>query len=218
MPIHKLNSLFFILVVLAGTPPAWAANDVSVVGLFGERAVVVVDGKRHVLGPGQSSPEGVRLIAVEGEGAMLEVAGQRQHYPLGVHISSTYREAQRDQVTIYPDSSGSYTYRGSINGKRVTFLIDTGADMIAINRRLADELRLDYRHPEAQGMVETASGLITAYYLKFSEVKLGEAITLYNVRGVVIDGDFPQTPLLGMSFLRQLDMQRQRGALTLHKR
>ena len=52
------------------------AADVRVVGLFSGRAVLLVDGQQRLLKPGQTSPEGVKLISATSEEALLLIDGQ----------------------------------------------------------------------------------------------------------------------------------------------
>ncbi|NND44879.1 MAG: TIGR02281 family clan AA aspartic protease, partial [Xanthomonadales bacterium] len=51
-------------------------------------------------------------------------------------------------------------------------------------------------------------------FVVLDELVIG-GITAHNVEAAVIEGSFPQTPLLGMSFLRQVSMEESAGVLTL---
>jgi len=48
-------------------------------------------------------------------------------------------------------------------------------------------------------------------------VRVGE-IELENVPAVVLEGDLPRQVLLGMSFLRRVDMEKKGGLLLLHSK
>ena len=56
---------------------------IDVVGLFKDKAVVVIDGTRRVLTLFEVSPEGVKLLAVESDYVVLEIAGKRAIHRLG---------------------------------------------------------------------------------------------------------------------------------------
>src|SRR5688572_9263818 len=59
-------------------PLAAAALDVNVIGLFPGKAVVVVNrGAPRTLAVGQSTPEGVKLVATDARAAVLEIDGRR---------------------------------------------------------------------------------------------------------------------------------------------
>ena len=87
-------------------------------------------------------------------------------------------------------------------------MVDTGASMIAINKHMAKKLGLLYRTDGTPGQIETASGVVRAYYLKFKNVKV-RTLELHDVEGVVVDGDFPTVALLGQSFLNRFSMRRE---------
>lgn len=196
---------------------AWAhaAGQVSVLALFKDKALIEVDGKRHLLSAGQISPEGVRLISANSEQAVLKINGKVGAYKLGTRISNRFEGPPPGaKVRIWPNSTGMYTVDGSINGFPIRFLVDTGATAIAMNRNQARRLGLQFRLDSVEGRTTTASGVAKAYYLKLSTVKVGE-ITLHNVDAAVIDGDYPQEVLLGMSFLGRINMNRDGSVLEL---
>lgn len=49
---------------------------IEIAGLLGEKAVLIIDGKQKILRAGETSAEGIKLIAVEAEGVTLEVGGR----------------------------------------------------------------------------------------------------------------------------------------------
>jgi len=60
----------------------------------------------------------------------------------------------------------------------------------------------------------TASGIVPAWSLSLTSVSVGE-VELKLVNAVVIEGNFPDISLLGMSFLSRLKMQDDGLLLTL---
>ena len=114
------------------------------------------------------------------------------------------------EVVLQRNRSGHYVASGRINGRKVTFLLDTGATDVAVSDELASSLGL--RH----GMritSQTANGAVTAWQTRLSEVGLGD-IRLFNVRASILPGVKGDEVLLGMSFLKQLEMV-QRGKYLL---
>ena len=207
----------FALVVASGC--AQAVESVQVLGLFKDRAVVQIGDRQRVLRPGETSPEGVRLVSANAREAVLEVDGRRGTFPLGSRISTQFATADQrgPAVQVWPGQDGTYTVAGSINGFPVTFLVDTGATQVAMNAIQAKRLGIDYRVAGKPSMAATASGVVRAYEVVLDRVKVGE-IELQRVEAGVIDGPHPRDVLLGMSFLQRLDMSRTGKVLELRKR
>lgn len=213
---HRMLTRSWLL--LAALPGAAQAADLSLYALFQDKAIVQVDGQRRMLKVGgDASPEGVKLISTntQSEEAVVELAGKRETLRLGVVISA-FTSSARESVTLYADTSGFFHAEGSINGTAVTFLVDTGANTIALNTALAKRAGIDYTRGK-QGVARTASGYARIYGVRLDTVKIGE-ITLRNVEAGVIDGPQPETPLLGMSFLGALDMRREGNKMELTRR
>ena len=190
----------------------------TVLGLFKDKAVVEVNGKRRTLSPGQTIPEGLRLISADSQVAIIEIDGKQAAYALGSRIGGRFSEVSPQAVVrIWPDKMGMYTVDGSINGFPLTFIVDTGATTVAINRNEAKRLGLDYKQKGVIGRTSTASGVATAYGLTLQKIRIGE-IELKDVKAVVIDSDFPKAALLGMSFLERLDMARDGKKMELRKK
>ncbi|SCZ55070.1 retropepsin-like aspartic protease family protein [Thiohalomonas denitrificans] len=195
----------------------WAGPNIIVLGLFSGKAVLTIDGERRVLSEGDISPEGVRLIQADSEGAVVEVEGRRERLALGTHIGSTFSAAKQREVRIWPDTGGMYTIDGSINGYSITFMVDTGATLVSMNSTEARRLGVDYLRDGRPAMLETASGREKAYRVNLDRISVGE-IKVRNVPAVVLEGNLPSRTLLGMSFLDQLDMQRDGKALVLRSK
>jgi aspartyl protease family protein len=199
---------------------AQAVESIKVVGLFTNKAIVEIDGKRRVLAVGKENRFGVRLILADSQAAVIEIDGERKRYTLGTHtaIGTNYTEpGARATVRVFPDPTGMYTINGSIQGFPVRFLIDTGATLIAINRNQAKRIGLNYKVDGQIGQAATASGTVKAYYLTLKRVKVGD-IELRDVPATVLDGDHPQLALLGNSFLGRLDMQRDGQIMELRQK
>ncbi|MDR9435689.1 MAG: TIGR02281 family clan AA aspartic protease, partial [Thiohalophilus sp.] len=120
------------------------------------------------------------------------------------------------EAVIYRQN-GMYFGSGSINGQSVSFIVDTGASAISMNEAQARRLGLDFRVIGDPIRVSTANGIARAYKVTLDRVKVGD-IQLNNVTGIVHEGGSPQVILLGMSFLGQLEMQRDGERLVLKKK
>ena len=206
--------LFIVLLSLAG---AQAATKVTVVGLFKNTAIVVIDGTRRLLRSGDTSPEGVKLISATSIEAVLEIDGEQKHYGLGGQIGGSYARPEQAKVRIWPTPDRMYVVLGSINGFPVKFIVDTGATLVSLSGREAKRLGIDYRVVGTPGQSSTASGIEKIYVVNLDKVKVGD-IEIRNVRGAVHDGDFPPATLLGMSFLSRLTMRQDGLVLELEKK
>ncbi len=216
----KRSSILKVVGLAAGLFAAHvaAAGKVSVQALFQDKAIVLVDGARHVLAVGEASPEGVKLLATDtsAETADIEVGGKRETLKLGVVISS-FAPRGKGSAILYPEGNGHFFADGWINGTPVHFMVDTGATVIAMSSSVAKSIGIDYRRNGHRAVASTAGGYVRTYDVKLDSVQVGD-ITLYSVDGSVIEGSDPQVVLLGMSFLGQLDMKRDDEKMELNER
>ena len=189
--------------------------DIVVRGLMRDMAVVEIDGTRRVLRVGQTSPEGVKLIAAESDQAILERAGKRAVYRLGESVAIRAVPRAKAVTRIVP-RKGMYYVEGAIEGKPVGFIVDTGATLVAFSERHAQELGIDYRQGE-QTQASTANGPVAAYRVRLKRVRAGR-IELRNVEALVLPGDSPFIPLLGMSFLNRVELERRGQVMLLEER
>ena len=194
-----------------------AGPDIVVQGLFSGKAVVQIDGQRRVLSPGQTSPEGVKLISADTHQAMLEVGGKQQSYTMGSAVSLNFTQAETVEERVFADDRGMFMSVGSINGQTVQFLVDTGATSIAMNTTQAKRLGVRYELDGEKSTASTASGFVTAYRVRLKSVSLGK-IRKRNIEAMVIDGQHPGPILLGMTFLGGLQVEKSGNTLTLKSR
>jgi aspartyl protease family protein len=195
--------------------PALAA-DVTLVGLIGAKAIVVIDGGApRTLAPGQKTAEGVLLLGTEKDAASFEIDGKKRTLRMGQAYSAAAR-AGRENVTLSADARGHFVTMGSINGGSVRFLVDTGATMVALPASEAKRLGINYLQGQ-RGQVQTANGVAVAYRVKLDTVRIGD-IEVNNVDAVVSENDAMGVILLGMSFLNRMEMKRDGQSMTLTKR
>ena len=158
-----LPVLFAALCVSLQQSPVFAGMDVRVVGLFADRAVLLVEGQQHLLRVGQTSPEGVRLVSASSESAVLLIDGEEVTARLDGRVSARKRSAAVKEVQVWRDTTGMYTTVGSINGLPVSFLVDTGATQVAMNASQARRRGIDYHVTGRPAEVTTASGVVHAW-------------------------------------------------------
>jgi aspartyl protease family protein len=118
------------------------------------------------------------------------------------------------EVVLLRNAQGHYVASGRINNEDVTFLLDTGATDVAIPGALADRLGLPRL---GRGMSRTANGTVPVWGTRLDSVQLG-AVLLRDVRATILPSMERGAPvLLGMSFLKQLEMVQREGRLTLRQ-
>lgn len=213
----NLRLIFIVLLLWASSNTAMAIGNISVQALFTGKAVIMIDGQRRVLAVGESSPEGVKLIAADSKKATLEIAGKREDYTPGSAISLSFEEPAVLEEKIYANKRNMFLTVGSINGQSVRFLVDTGATTVAMNKTQARKLGIRYRLDGEAATASTASGFVRSYRVLLKSVSLGK-IKRRNVEAMVIDGNHPGPILLGMSFLGGLKIEKSGNAMLLKQR
>jgi aspartyl protease family protein len=211
-----------MLMAILVSVPASAIESISVYALFNGQAILVIDGKKQMLRAGESSPEGLKLISSSTELAVVEIGGRREE--LGLHINPAKGPMTagvadiniNPSVTLVSDDRGFFHAEGEINNRPVTFLIDTGANTVAMSQSMANSLDLDYQSGSRE-LVSTANGIAPMYAITLEKVTLGP-IEVENVDCAVISDPGPAGILLGMSFLQAVDMVRQGNTMELTQR
>jgi len=117
------------------------------------------------------------------------------------------------EVLLEGNVQGHFVADGLINGKPVTFLLDTGATDVAIPAGLAEELGLTRGAPVT---LMTANGQTTGFRTRLESLVLGK-IVLHDVRAIVAPGFASDQILLGMSALKQLEFTQRAGTLVLRQ-
>ncbi|MEH6611532.1 MAG: TIGR02281 family clan AA aspartic protease [Halioglobus sp.] len=202
-----------ILMVVSGELAA-QGPDLRVQALLPNTAVVKIDGQQHTLRAGDTEA-GVKLISADSRQAIFEIDGARHTLGVSQHIGSNFSAPEKREVTIRRDDRLQYLTKASLNGISLQVLVDTGANIVAMSTDHADSIGLDYE-AGIETEVETASGLHDAWVIKLRSVDVG-GIKVENVEATVIDGDYPTTVLLGMSYLRHVEMRESGGILSLSR-
>ncbi len=191
---------------------AWC-TEVQVVGLFSDKALVVIDGGRpKAMSVGQVIG-GVKLVSASSDSAIFEIDGKRRTLSLGTtSITGNYKSSQ-PSVTLSADHGGHYYADGTINGAPIRFLVDTGATMISIGNSDARRMGINYLAGE-RAISHTANGPTVVYRVKLNVVKVG-AITLNGIDALVHESNDLPFALLGMSFLNRLELKHSAQQLTM---
>jgi aspartyl protease family protein len=194
------------------------AQSVAMTGSMGSKALLVIDGGApRALAAGESA-QGVKVVKVTSSDVVVDIAGKRQTVMLGaapVSLGGGGGGASGSQILLTAGQGGHFYANGSINGRNVNFLVDTGATTIALGQAEADRIGLAYK----QGRripVSTANGVTSGYLVSLSSVRIND-VEVYNVEAIVQPAPMPYV-LLGNSFLGRFQMKRENDLLTLNKR
>jgi aspartyl protease family protein len=194
-----------------------AAQSVSMAGSLGNNALLVIDGKPRNVAVG-ATVSGVRVVSVSSNDAVVDVAGKRVTLHLGgaqVNLGGKQSEGAGKQIVLSADSGGHFYASGTINGKNVRFVVDTGATTVSMSQDEADRIGLDYKSGQ-RGMSRTANGIVPIYRASLASVRIGD-VQVYNVDASVLPGSMSHI-LLGNSFLTRFQMKRENDVLTLDMR
>lgn len=193
------------------------ATDVNVVGLFPGKVLVEINrAKPRMMSEGQKLDD-VKIISLDSNGAVVDIAGKRHNIPLGQSASGGNQGGSgKATVIIAADTRGQFFTSGAINGASTRFVVDTGATSVALGSDEAKRLGIDYTKGQ-RGMTSTANGVAPMYVITADKVSIGD-ITLNQVEVSVIEGQGLPITLLGMSFLNRLEMKREGSTMTLTKR
>ncbi len=207
---------FFIALLALSAGAAASDLDIQASGLFRDRAILTIGGESRLLRVGEISPEGVKLVASDSSQAVIEIDGEREVLTLSGRIAATFSQAEVAEVRIQRGADSHYSVWGTINGRNVEMLVDTGASAVAMNSGQARRLGIDYENGQP-GIATTASGRVDTRIVTLNRVSIGN-ISVDNVSAVVIEGDYPPRILLGNSLLSRIEMSEESGVLVLRQK
>ncbi len=189
------------------------ALELSAQALFKNAVYLKIDGRQQMLKVGESTPEGITLIEANPKQAVIEINGKRETLGLSQHISGQYNQVVKKEVAISRNQVNQYITSALIDGSRTLVLVDTGANTVAMSSKHAKSLGINYSKGRP-GRVRTASGEASSYLVKLRSVDVG-GVRVDSVDAHVIDGNYPDTILLGMTYLEHVSMREQNGVLYL---
>lgn len=210
-----LAATLLIAAAAAGTA---AAQTVTLNGKHGaHKALLVIDGQPHAVTVG-NTVKGVRLLSMSGTQAEVTVEGARRTLLLGagpVTVSGDGNVRSGNEIILTASHGGHFNTVGQINGKAVSFMVDTGATKISMGQSEAERLGVDYKSG-TRGQAETANGRVPVYAVTLNAVRVGD-VEVANVEALVLPASMPHI-LLGNSFLARFSMKRENEVMRLEKR
>lgn len=197
---------------------SFADTSVNIVGLFPNKAVVMINGASpRMMQVGQVF-QGVKLVSADSQKATVLIDGKSMTMGLGQAanvVSNSGATTDAQTTTLYADARGQFSGQMKVNGVDLKYMVDTGATGVAMNSADAKFAKINYTNGR-RGRATTAMGEAPFYAVKVPKIKLG-GIDVYDVEVIVIEGGYPEEVLLGMNVLNRLKMQREYNKLTLTK-
>jgi aspartyl protease family protein len=212
-----MKSLVVAAQLLAAAAGAHAATSVMLTGTIGSRAILIVDGAPPKTVAVGETFQGVKLVSLQAEQAVVELEGKRLSLRMDtpVSIGGGGGTGGGSRIVLPADSRGHFMTQGAINGRPVTFMLDTGATSIALSAADAQRIGLDYSRAQRVQM-NTANGVASGYKLRLQSVRVGD-VEVYDIDAIVSPQPMPFV-LLGNSFINRFSMRRDADQMVLEKR
>ncbi len=118
------------------------------------------------------------------------------------------------KLTLLPNRSGNFETDASINGRRMSLVVDTGASVIVLRESAAARLGIHPRAQDYRAKVSTANGIVMGAPTRLNRVDVG-GLVVYDAAALVLPDRALEKNLLGMSFLSRVRFSHRNGRLVL---
>ncbi|HSI53658.1 MAG: TIGR02281 family clan AA aspartic protease [Ramlibacter sp.] len=195
------------------------AQTVTLQGMLGSKALLIVDGSApKTVAPGETH-RGVKVISTAGDQALVEFGGKRETLRVGEAPASVGSKggapAGGSKIVLTASGGGHFLTQGTINGKGISFMVDTGATSVAMGAPDAERLGINYKAGQ-MAFASTANGTVTMWRVKLASVRIGD-VEVHDVDAAVLPAAMPHV-LLGNSFLTRFQMKRENDQMVLERR
>jgi aspartyl protease family protein len=119
-------------------------------------------------------------------------------------------------VTVSRDRYGHFAVEGRVDGRRVEFMVDTGASVVSLRESDAFRLGLRVAPRDYTARVSTANGTAYAAPVMLRSVDIG-GIVVRDVRALVHPDRALKVNLLGMSYLGRVRFAHEHGRLVIER-
>lgn len=220
IPRMRAAARLLALAALAAAFGAAHAQSVTLTGTIGSRAILIVDGGAPKTVAVGETYQGVKLLSLQGEQATVEAAGKKLALRMDTPVSlggsgASSGGGSGTRIVLTAGSGGHFLTQGAINGKAVSFVLDTGATAVALSEADAQRIGLDFSKGQPM-MLSTANGVAKGFRVKLDSVRVGD-VEVYDVDAIVSPESMPYV-LLGNSFINHFSMRRDADQMVLEKR
>jgi aspartyl protease family protein len=113
-------------------------------------------------------------------------------------------------------SGGHFAVDARVDGRRIPFMIDTGASQITIRETDASRLGFHPKERDYSIRINTANGVGRAAQVDLRMVEVGD-ILVRDVPALIVPDNVLNVNLLGMTFLSRVGWSHERGRLMLEQ-
>jgi aspartyl protease family protein len=195
------------------------SQSVTLTGMVGNKALLIVDGSAPKIVAAGESYKDVKVVSTQGDSAVLMVGGKRLNMRVGDAPASVGEQAgsrsSGSKIVLTAGDGGHFLAQGSINGKAVQFMVDTGATAVAMGAAEAKRMGIDYTAGKPVRM-STANGQAMGYLVNLNTVRIND-VEVQNVEAIIAQQAMPYV-LLGNSFLTRFSMRRDADQMVLERR
>jgi aspartyl protease family protein len=122
---------------------------------------------------------------------------------VAVQPAPVQQNSYGNTVTVLRDARGHFVVDARVDGRRMGFMLDTGASLIALRARDAANLGIRPVARDFTVVVKTANGTARAAPVELGMVEIS-GLTVRNVAALVSPDEALSENLLGLSFLSRL--------------
>jgi aspartyl protease family protein len=212
---HKPQALLAALLLLGS---AWAhADSVMLTGTIGSRAILIVNGGPPKTVAVGETYKGVRVVSVQSDQAQVEFSGQRLALRMDTptSVGGAGGGGGGTRIVLPADTRGHFMTSGTINGRTVSFMLDTGATSVSMSAADAGRIGIEYQKGTPVQM-STANGVVQGWRVQLASVRVGD-VEIYDIDAVVSPLPMPYV-LLGNNFINRFSMKRDSDQMVLEKR
>jgi aspartyl protease family protein len=119
-------------------------------------------------------------------------------------------------VTLRGDDRGQFKVEARVDGRRMEFMVDTGASAVALRASDAAKLGIHPSSSDYTVKTQTANGIGRAALARIDVIEI-ENIVVRDVVALVHPDDALKGNLLGMTFLSRIRFMHDRGRLVLEQ-
>jgi aspartyl protease family protein len=119
-------------------------------------------------------------------------------------------------MEIKASNGGHFAVEERVDGRRIDFMVDTGASQITLRESDAARLGIHPSQRDYSVRISTANGEGRAALVQLGMVEVGD-IVVRDIPALITPDNALAVNLLGMSFLSRVRWTHERGKLTLEQ-
>jgi aspartyl protease family protein len=119
-------------------------------------------------------------------------------------------------MVIRPDAGGHFQVEARVDGRRLDFMVDTGASQITLREQDAAMLGIHPTPSDYTVKISTANGIGRAARVELGMVEVGD-IMVRNIPALIVPDEALSVNLLGMSFLSRVRWSHEGGNFILEQ-